>query len=126
MALNMHGGIANDGLKWESQLDLEKGFVNLDRHVENICKYHVPVVVSVNRFSSDTEAEIALIKRLCSTIGVECVMADHWAEGGAGATDLARVVVRTIAEKPSDFRPLYPDHMSLWDKTRHIATSIHG
>jgi formate--tetrahydrofolate ligase len=125
-ALKMHGGVAKDELKRENLLALEKGFVNLERHVENLRKYHVPVVVSVNRFSSDTEAEIALIKRLCSTIGVDCVMADHWAEGGAGATDLARVVVRTIAEKPSDFRPLYPDRMSLWDKTRTIAQEIYG
>jgi formate--tetrahydrofolate ligase len=125
-ALKMHGGVAKDELKRENLFALEKGFVNLERHVENLRKYHVPVVVSVNRFSSDTEAEIALIKRLCSTIGVDCVMADHWAEGGAGATDLARVVVRTIAEKPSDFRPLYPDRMSLWDKTRTIAQEIYG
>ena len=92
-----------------------------------ICsKYDVPVVVSINRFSSDTEAEIALLKRLCATIGVECVMADHWAQGGAGAVELAETVVRTIDEKPSDFQPLYPDDMSLWDKTRTIAQEIYG
>ncbi len=125
-ALKMHGGVAKEDLKRENLAALEKGFANLERHVENLRKYHVPVVVSVNRFSSDTEAEIALLKRLCSTIGAQCVMADHWAEGGAGATDLAHVVVRTIAENPSDFRPLYPDHMSLWDKTRTIAQEIYG
>ncbi|MGD9501139.1 MAG: formate--tetrahydrofolate ligase [Methyloceanibacter sp.] len=125
-ALKMHGGVAKDDLKRENLAALEKGFANLERHVENLRKYHVPVVVSVNRFSSDTDAEIALLKRLCSTIGAECVMADHWAEGGEGATDLAHVVVRTIAEKPSDFRPLYPDNMSLWDKTRTIAQEIYG
>jgi formate--tetrahydrofolate ligase len=113
-------------LKRENLAALEKGFANLERHVANIHKYQVPVVVSVNRFSSDTAAEIALLKRLCLTMGVECVMADHWAQGGAGAVDLANTVVRTIAEKPSDFRPLYPDNMSLWEKTRTIAKEIYG
>ena len=79
-----------------------------------------------NRFSSDSEAEIALLKRLCSTIGAECVMADHWAQGGEGAVELAETVVRTIDTKPSDFQPLYPDDMSLWDKTRTIAQEIYG
>jgi len=120
-ALKMHGGVAKDDLKKENLGALEKGFANLERHIENVRKYHVPVVVSVNRFSSDTEAEITLLKRLCSTIGAECVMADHWAQGGAGAVELANTVVRTVEEKPSDFQPLYPDDMSLWDKTRTIA-----
>jgi len=125
-ALKMHGGVAKDDLKKENLEALEKGFANLERHVENVRKYHVPVVVSVNRFSSDTEAEISLLKRLCSTIGAECVMADHWAKGGEGAVELAETVVRTIDTKPSDFQPLYPDDMSLWDKTRTIAQEIYG
>ena len=83
-ALKMHGGVAKDDLKKENLEALEKGFANLERHVENVRKYHVPVVVAVNRFSSDSEAEIALLKRLCSTIGAECVMADHWAQGRRG------------------------------------------
>src|SRR5688572_4153787 len=125
-ALKMHGGVAKDDLKKENLAAVEKGFANLERHVENIRKYNVPVVVSVNRFSSDTEAEIALLKRVSSAIGVECVMADHWAQGGAGAVELADTVVRTVAEKPSGFKPLYPDDMSLWDKTRTIAKEIYG
>src|SRR5512134_981118 len=120
-ALKMHGGVAKDDLKKENLQALEKGFANLERHVQNVKKYGVPVVVSVNRFSSDTEDEIALLKRLCLTIGTDCVMADHWAQGGAGAIELAETVIRTIDEKPSDFKPLYPDNMSLWDKTRTIA-----
>ena len=99
----------------------EKGFANLERHVENVRKYGVPVVVSVNRFSSDTEAEMALLRRLCATLGVECVLADHWAQGGEGAAELAKTVVSTIETKPSEFKPLYPDDMSLWEKTRTIA-----
>jgi formate--tetrahydrofolate ligase len=122
----MHGGVAKDDLKKENLAALEKGFANLERHIENIRKYHVPVVVAANRFSSDTDDEIALLKRLCLTLGVECVMADHWAQGGAGALELAETVVRTIDEKPSDFTPLYPDNMSLWDKTRTIAQEIYG
>jgi len=125
-ALKMHGGVAKDDLKKEDLEALEKGFANLEKHVENLRKYGVPVVVAANRFSSDTDDEIALLKRLTSTIGAECVMADHWALGGEGAVDLAETVVKTIDTKPSDFQPLYPDDMSLWDKTRTIAEEIYG
>jgi formate--tetrahydrofolate ligase len=125
-ALKMHGGVAKDDLKKENLQALEKGFANLQRHVENVQKYGVPVVVSVNRFSSDTDAEMALLRRLCAPLGVECVLADHWALGGQGATELAKTVVKTIETKPSDFEFLYPDTMSLWEKTRTIAREIYG
>jgi formate--tetrahydrofolate ligase len=125
-ALKMHGGVAKDDLKRENLEALEKGFANLERHIENVRKYHVPVVVAANRFSSDTEDEIALLNRLCLTIGTDCVMADHWALGGAGAVELAETVVRTIDAKPSDFEPLYPDNMPLWEKARTIAQEIYG
>jgi len=125
-ALKMHGGVAKDDLKKENLEALEKGFANLEKHIENVRKYNVPVVVAANRFSSDTDDEIALLKRLCSTASTECVMADHWALGGAGAEDLAETVVKTIDTKPADFQPLYPNDMSLWDKTRTIAQEIYG
>jgi len=125
-ALKMHGGVAKDDLKKENLQALEKGFANLQRHIENLQKYGVPVVVSVNRFSSDTEAEMALLRRLCAPLGVECVPADHWAQGGAGAVDLAKIVVKTIETKASDFDFLYPDTMPLWEKTRTIAREIYG
>jgi formate--tetrahydrofolate ligase len=125
-ALKMHGGVAKDDLKRENLEALEKGFANLERHIENVRKYHVPVVVAANRFSSDTEDEIALLNRLCLTIGTDCVMADHWALGGAGAVELAETLVRTIDAKPSDFEPLYPDNMPLWEKARTIAQEIYG
>ena len=125
-ALKMHGGVAKDDLKKENLEALERGFANLERHIENVRKYNVPVVVAANRFSSDTDAEIALLKRLCSTSSTESVMADHWALGGAGAVELAESVVKTIDTRPSDFQPLYPDNMSLWDKTRTIAEEIYG
>ncbi|MET0667478.1 MAG: formate--tetrahydrofolate ligase [Methyloceanibacter sp.] len=124
-ALKMHGGVAKDALKEENVGALEKGFANLERHVENLQKYGVPVIVSINRFSSDTEGEIALLKKLCAKLGVECVMADHWAQGGSGAVELAKTVVRTIDEKPSKFKPLYPDNMTLWEKARTIAREIY-
>ena len=119
-ALKMHGGVAKDDLKKENLEALEKGFANLERHVENVQKYHVPVVVSVNRFSSDTEAEIALLKRLCSTIGAECVMADHWAQGGAGAVELAETVVRTIDDQAERFpAALSRRHVAVGEGAHH-------
>jgi formate--tetrahydrofolate ligase len=125
-ALKMHGGVAKDDLKKENLQALEKGFANLERHVGNVKKYGVPVVVSVNRFSSDTEAELVLLKRLCANLGVDCVLADQWAQGGEGAVELGRAVLRTIETTPSKFKPLYPDDMSLWEKTRTIAKEIYG
>lgn len=125
-ALKMHGGVAKDDLKKENLEALEKGFANLEKHIENVRKFNVPVVVAVNRFSLDTDDEIALLERLCSTASAECVMSDHWALGGEGAEGLAEAVVKTIDTKPADFTPLYPDDMSLWDKTRTIAEEIYG
>ena len=125
-ALKMHGGVAKDDLKKENLDALEKGFANLERHIDNLKKFGVPVIVSINRFSSDTDAEMALLKKLCAKLGAECVIADHWAQGGAGAIELAKTVVRTIEEKPSNFKPLYPDDMTLWEKARTIAKKIYG
>ncbi|BAQ18803.1 formate--tetrahydrofolate ligase [Methyloceanibacter caenitepidi] len=125
-ALKMHGGVAKDDLKKENLEALEKGFANLEKHIENVRKFQVPVVVAVNRFSLDTDDEIALLQRLCSTASAECVMSDHWALGGAGAKELAETVVKTIDTKPSDFQPLYPDDMPLWDKVRTVAQEIYG
>jgi formate--tetrahydrofolate ligase len=124
-ALKMHGGVAKDDLKKENLGALEKGFANLKRHVENMQSYGLPVIVSLNRFSSDTDAEIALLERLCAPLGAECVMADHWAQGGAGAVELAKTVLKTIETKPSKFKPLYPDDMPLWEKARTIAQKIY-
>ncbi|HEY8276278.1 MAG TPA: formate--tetrahydrofolate ligase [Methyloceanibacter sp.] len=125
-ALKMHGGVAKDVLKAENVEALEKGFANLKKHVENLQSYGVPVVVSINRFSTDTDAEVALLNKLCAPLGVKCVLADHWAAGGEGATDLARTVVETIEKTPSKFKPLYPDEMKLWDKVKTIAQEIYG
>lgn len=125
-ALKMHGGVGKDGLKIENTAALEKGFANLERHVTNLRMFGVPVVVAVNRFSSDTDAERALLRALCDGIQVECIMTDHWAAGGPGAADLARAVVSRIQSTPSIFRTLYPDELTLWNKVQTIARDLYG
>jgi len=125
-ALKMHGGVAKGDLKKEDLKALEAGMSNLQRHIENIKKFGLPAVVSINRFSADTEAEIALTKQLCAEAGVEVVLADHWANGGEGAAELARIVVKTIDAGKADFKLLYPDEMKLLDKVRTIATKLYG
>jgi formate--tetrahydrofolate ligase len=124
-ALKMHGGVPRDGLKEENVAALEKGFANLRRHLENLAGFGVPVVVSVNRFSADTEAEHRKLKELCAGMGVEAVIADHWAEGGEGAAELAHAVVKLADGGKADFRVLYPDEMALRDKIKTIAQKIY-
>jgi formate--tetrahydrofolate ligase len=124
-ALKMHGGVPRDGLKEENVAALEKGFANLQRHLENLRGFGVPVVVSVNRFSADTQAEHTRLKELCAGLGVEAVIADHWAEGGEGAADLARAVVKLAESGKAEFRVLYPDEMPLRDKIKTIAQKIY-
>src|SRR6202140_4384547 len=93
-ALKMHGGVKKENLKKEDLKALEAGMTNLQRHVENMKKFGLPAVISINRFSPDTDAEIDLVKAACQKLGVECYMADHWAMGGEGAADVARAVVK--------------------------------
>ena len=95
-ALKMHGGVKKEDLKTENLKALEAGMANLQRHVENVQKFGLVPVISINRFSADTDAEIALVKSACAKLGVEAVMADHWAEGGKGAADVARAVVKAV------------------------------
>jgi formate--tetrahydrofolate ligase len=125
-ALKMHGGVAKDALKHENIEALRAGFANLARHIGNVGKFGVPVVVAVNRFSADTQAEVDTLLALCHELDTPCVMADHWAHGGAGAAALANKVVETIEGKPANFRTLYPDDMKLVDKVRTIATQLYG
>jgi formate--tetrahydrofolate ligase len=124
-ALKMHGGVPRDGLKEENVAALEKGFANLRRHLENLSGFGVPVVVSVNRFSADTAAEHTRLKELCAGMGVEAVIADHWAEGSEGAAELAHAVVKLADSGKADFRFLYPDEMPLRDKIKTIAQKIY-
>ncbi len=125
-ALKMHGGVKKEDLKNENLKALEAGMANLQRHVENIQKFGVVPVVSINRFSADTEAEIALVKeKLARSSGVEALMADHWAMGGEGAADVARAVVKVIDSGKSKLKLLYPDDMPLLEKIRTIAKEIY-
>ncbi|MGE0035991.1 MAG: formate--tetrahydrofolate ligase [Xanthobacteraceae bacterium] len=124
-ALKMHGGVKKDDLKKEDLKALEAGMTNLQRHVENVQKFGIVPVVSINRFSADTDAEIALVKEKCKALGVEAVMADHWAMGGEGAADVARAVVKICDGGKSKLKLLYPDDMPLLDKVRTIAKEIY-
>jgi formate--tetrahydrofolate ligase len=125
-ALKMHGGVKKEDLKTENLKALEAGMSNLKRHVENVRKFGLEPVISINRFSADTEAEIALVKSACAKLGVEAYMADHWAEGGKGAADVARAVVKVAESGKSNLKLLYPDDMPLYEKIRTIAREIYG
>ena len=124
-ALKMHGGVKKEDLKKENLEALAAGMSNLQRHIENIKKFNLPAVVSINRFSADTDAEIALVKEKCKALGVEALMADHWAMGGEGAADVAKAVVKIIDEGKADLKLLYPDDMPLFEKIRTIAKEIY-
>ena len=124
-ALKMHGGVKKDDLKKEDLKALEAGLSNLQRHIENMQKFDVVPVVSINRFSADTEAEIALVKDGCKKLGVEAVMADHWAMGGPGAAEVARAVVKIVDQGKNNLKLLYPDEMPLFEKIRTIAKEIY-
>src|SRR6202163_2794902 len=124
-ALKMHGGVKKEDLKTENLKALEAGMANLARHVENVQKFCIVPLISINRFSADTDAEIALVKAQCAKLGVEALMADHWAEGGKGAADVARAVVKIAESGKSKLKLLYADEMPLLEKIRTIAREIY-
>ena len=124
-ALKMHGGVKKDDLKKEDLKSLAAGMANLQRHIENMKSFDLVPVVSINRFSADTEAEIALVKEACAKLGVEAIMADHWAMGAEGAADVARAVVKVVESGKSKLKFLYPDEMPLLEKIRTIAKKIY-
>ena len=121
----MHGGVAKEDLGKENVEAVKKGAANLARHIQNVKKFGVQIVVALNRFIADTDAEIKAIRELCSGLGVDAYECNHWAEGGAGTEDLAKAVV-ALCDKPNNFSPLYPDEMPLWEKVKTIATSLYG
>jgi len=125
-ALKMHGGVAKENLGAENVAAVVRGFSNLKRHVENVQKFGVPPVVAINRFSADTDAELAKVRELCASLGVDAIDCTHWADGGKGAVALAEAVLRVIDERPAQFKPLYTDDMPLWDKIKTIATEMYG
>ena len=125
-ALKYHGGADLKTITTENLEALDAGMVNLERHVRNIRDvYQLPVVVSINKFTSDTEAEIALLTAKVEALGVKIVLADHWAHGGAGAEELARAVVE-LCEEPNTMSFVYPDTATLWEKINAVASKIYG
>jgi formate--tetrahydrofolate ligase len=124
-ALKMHGGVKKEDLKKEDLKALAAGMTNLQRHLENVKKFGLPAVVSINRFSADTEAEVALVKEKCKALGVEALMADHWAMGGEGAADVAKAVVKIIDENKGKLKLLYADELPLFEKIRTIAKELY-
>jgi formate--tetrahydrofolate ligase len=124
-AMKMNGGVAKADLGAENIEAVKKGCANLGRHVENVQKFGVPVVVGINHFAGDTEAEIAAVKDYVAGLGTEAVLCRHWAEGGAGTEDLARKVVALAETGEAEFAPLYPDAMGLFAKIETIAREIY-
>jgi len=126
-ALKMHGGVEKADLKTPNPEAVQRGFANLEKHIENIRLFNLPVVVAINHFVADTPAELAVVQESCRKLGVQAVPARHWAEGGAGAEDLARAVVQITSQPPPQpFQFLYTDEMTLWNKVRTIAQNIYG
>ena len=124
-ALKMHGGVSREDLDKEDLAALEDGCCNLVRHIENVKIFGVPVVVGINRFTSDTDAEIALIKAIALANGVKAIDCTHWADGGAGTEELAHEVVALVDSGHANFAPLYPDNMPIWDKIKTVATRLY-
>jgi formate--tetrahydrofolate ligase len=123
-ALKMHAGIASQDLGAENPKAVRDGAANLVRHIQNVKKFGVPPIVAVNRFTSDTDAELAVVAEIAAELGTKAVVADHWASGGAGAEDLAREVA-ALTQAPSQFAPLYADDEPLFRKIATIATEIY-
>ena len=125
-ALKYNGGVPKDQLSVENLDALKRGIVNLEKHIENIQKYDVPVIVTLNSFITDTEAEYAYIKKFCEDRSCEFALSEVWAKGGEGGIALAQKVLETLEHRPSNFRVLYPDDISLKDKIHTVATEIYG
>ena len=124
-ALKMHGGVAKDDLKGENVAAVAKGCENLNRHIENVNKFGVPAVVAINRFITDTDAEIQEVMKAAESMGTRAFVCTHWADGGKGTETLAQHVVEIANSGKSAFKPLYPEEMKLRDKVKTIATEIY-
>jgi formate--tetrahydrofolate ligase len=126
-ALKFHGGVEKDNLNNEDLIALEKGFVNLERHLHNINNnYGLPCVVCINHFTFDSDAEISLLKEKCEALGATCVVSKHWAEGGAGAEELAKEVLNVVDNREPGFSYVYDEDLPLWDKMEAISTKLYG
>jgi formate--tetrahydrofolate ligase len=120
-ALKMHGGVSKEDLGNENIKALKNGLENLGRHIRNISQYGVPAIVAVNQFTGDTDTEFNEIKKYCENLGVKAIICSHCSKGSEGSTELAKEVVSLIDNKSTQFRTLYENSMSLWDKTSLIA-----
>lgn len=125
-ALKYNGGVAKTDLAVENIDALKSGIVNLEKHIENLQNYGVPVVVTLNRFVTDTEAELDFVREFCKSRGCEFSLSEVWEKGGEGGIDLAQKVIKTIEEKPSNFKLLYEDNLSIKEKIETIARKIYG
>lgn len=125
-ALKYNGGVPKDQLKEENLEAVKKGIVNLDKHIENMKQFGVPVVVTLNAFVTDTEAEYNFIKEHCENLGCEFALANVWEKGGEGGQELAQKVIDTLENKKSEYKPLYDNELSLTDKIETIAKKIYG
>ena len=124
-ALKMHGGVAKTDLSTPNCQALEKGFANLKTHIENIAKFGLPSVVAINKFITDTDEEIALIEKLCESVGSKAVLSEGWGKGGEGTTELARTVVEIADSGKANYHPLYELNLPLAEKIKKIATEIY-
>jgi formate--tetrahydrofolate ligase len=125
-ALKMHGGVDKENLAKENIDAVKKGLKNLGKHINNVRQFNVPVIVSVNNFTTDTAKEFEEIKRFCVDLGVDVVLSTHWKDGSEGIKDLANKVVDICQRSNEKFNFLYEDSMSLWDKVNSIAKNIYG
>ncbi|RLQ21327.1 formate--tetrahydrofolate ligase [Seongchinamella sediminis] len=125
-ALKMHGGVAHKDLAQEELAAVQKGLENLGRHIRNVGRFGVPVVIAINHFVTDSNAEIQLVKDYVAARGLEAHVCTHWSDGGAGATSLAEAVATMADSGRAQFHPLYDDELSLWEKARTIAREIYG
>ena len=125
-ALKMHGGVKKEDLGAENVEAVSMGCKNLERHIENIGKFGVPVIVAINDYVTDTEKEHKAIINYCKNLGVQCKISSHWEHGGEGAAELAQEVVKIADSNVADFKTLYENEMTLWDKTQYIAKNIYG
>ena len=125
-AIKMHGGVAKEDLNKENLKAVEAGLANLGRHIKNVESFGVPAVVAVNNFTSDTEAEFQIVKNYCEGLGVEAILCTHWENGSSGITALAQKVANLAESNQKEFRYLYEDSESLWEKVNSIAKTIYG
>jgi formate--tetrahydrofolate ligase len=125
-ALKLHGGVSLKYVNNENLAAVTKGVENLQKHIENVQQFGLPVVVAINKFVTDTDEEVRTVQAKCDALGVQVIAANHWADGGKGAIELAEAVVELVENQESYFHYLYADDMSLWDKIKTVAQKIYG